>query len=133
MALAPTIIYTATGGPDTISGIQAGALTTVTDTQIISRTIAAGLTNQTHTINITQTKLQTLFIYTDRAATIYTNATSGGAPAHTLTFTANSPLAWCRTAPNANPFAATDVTTFYITNGDTANVLTVTAVIGQNL
>lgn len=133
MALAPTINYTATGGPNTYSGISAGALTTATDIQVIERSIAAGLTNQTHTINITQTKLQTLFIYTDTTATIYTNATSGGAPAHTLTFTANSPLAWTRTAPNANPFASTDVTTFYITNADTVNALNVRAVIGQNL
>lgn len=133
MALAPTIIYTANGGSNTYSGIQAGALTTVTDIQVIERSIAAGLTNQTHTINITQSKLQTLFIYSDKSITIYTNATSGGAPAHTLTFVPNSPLAWTRTQPNANPFASTDVTTFYITNADTANAANVYAVVGQNL
>lgn len=133
MALEPTIIYTATGGPSAIGGVQAAALTTPTDISVIERTVAAGLTNQTFTCAIDQTKLQTLFIYTDRTATIYTNATSGGAPAHTLNFVANAPLAWTRTCPNANPFAATNVTTFYITNGDTANTLTVRGVISQNL
>lgn len=133
MSLAPTIIFTATGGPNTYSGISAGALTTPTDVQTIERTITASSTNQTHTINITQSKLQTLFIYTDTTVTIYTNATSGGAPGHTLTFTANSPLAWTRTMPNANPFASTDVTTFYITNADTVNAANVRAVITQNL
>ena len=133
MSLAPTIVYTGTGGANTYSGIQAGAVTTVTDVITIEKTIAAGLTNQTVTCNIHQASLQTLFIYTDTTATIYTNATSGGAPAHTLTFAASNPLAWTRGAPNANPFAATDVTTFYITNGDTANVLTVRGIIGQNL
>lgn len=133
MALAPTIVYTGTGGANTYSGVQAGALTTVTDVITIEKTIAAGLTNQTVTCNIDQTKLQTLFLYTDTTATLYTNATSGGSPAHTFTFAANSPLAWTRTQPNANPFSTTAVTTFYITNGDTAATLTVRGIIGQNL
>lgn len=133
MSLAPTIVYTGTGGANTYSGVQADALTTVTDVITIEKTIAAGLTNQTVTCNIDQTKLQTLFLYTDTTATIYTNATSGGAPAHTLTFAANNPLAWTRKMPNANPFAATNVTTFYISNGDTSNTLTVRGIIGQNL
>lgn len=133
MALTPVIIYTAAGGSNTYSGIQAGALTTATDVNNVEKSIAAGLTNQTVTFNIDQTKLQTVFIYTDTTATIYTNATSGGAPAHTLNFVANSPLAWTRTMPNANPFAATNITTFYITNVDTVNPLNVKIVVGQNL
>jgi hypothetical protein len=133
MALAPTIIYTAAGGADNLSGIQAGATTTPTQLDSIERTVAAGLTNQTFTINIDVSQLQTLFIYTDTTATIYTNATSGGAPAHTLNFVANKPLAWVNGCPNANPFASTDVTTFYITNGNTASVLTVRGVVSQNI
>lgn len=133
MALAPTIVYTATGGANTYSGIQAGATTTPTDIITIERTVAAGLTNQTFTCPIDVSQLQTLFIYTDRTATIYTNATSGGAPAHTLNFVANKPLAWVNGAPNANPFATTDVTTLYITNGDTANVLNVYGIVAQNI
>lgn len=133
MALEPTIIYTATGGPTTISGVTAGATTTPTTDNAIEKTVAAGLTNQTFTCNIDVSQLQVLFLYTDRTATVYTNATSGGAPAHTLNFVANKPLAWVNGAPNANPFASTDVTTFYITNGDTANTLTLRGVIAQNI
>jgi hypothetical protein len=133
MALEPVIQYTATGGATPISGISASATTTPTQIDVVERTVAAGLTNQTFTINIDVSQLQTLFLYTDRAATVYTNATSGGAPGHTLTFVANKPLAWVNGAPNANPFASTDVTTFYITNADTANTLTLRGVVSQNI
>lgn len=133
MSLNPTIQYTATGGPNTYSGIQSTATTTPTDISVIERTVAAGLTNQTLTCNIDVSQLQTIFIYTDRTATIYTNATSGGAPAHTLTFVANKPLAWVNGMPNANPFASTDVTTLYITNADTENTLNIYGVISQNI
>lgn len=133
MALEPTIIYTANGSATPLSGIQAGATTTPTQIDVIERTVAAGLTNQTFTLGIDVSQLQTLFLYTDRAATVYTNATSGGAPGHTLTFVANKPLAWVNGAPNANPFAATDVTTLYITNGDTANTLTLRGIVSQNI
>lgn len=133
MSLNPTLIYTATGGSDTISGVQASATTTPTQIDSIERTVAASSTNQTFTISIDVSQLQTLFLYTDVAATIYTNATSGGAPAHTLTFVANKPLAWVNGAPNANPFASTDVTTFYITNADTTTTLTLRGVISQNI
>lgn len=133
MALEPVIQYTATGGATPISGISASATTTPTQIDVVERTVAAGLTNQTFTINIDVSQLQTLFLYTDRAATVYTNATSGGAPGHTLTFVANKPLAWVHGCPNANPFASTDVTTFYITNGDTENTLTLRGVVSQNI
>lgn len=133
MSLAPVIQYTAAGGANTLSGITATATTTPTSIIDIERTVAAGLTNQTFTCSIDVSQLQTLFIYTDTTATIYTNATSGGAPAHTLTFVANKPLAWVNGCPNANPFASTDVTTLYITNADTATTLTVRGVISQNI
>lgn len=129
MALNPTITYAA--GP--YSGIVATAETTPTSLDTVELAVTASSTNVSFAINIDASQLQTIFLYSDTTCTVYTNATSGGAPAHTLTFVANKPLAWARGCPNANPFASTDVTTLYITNANTTTTVNIKGQISQNL
>lgn len=71
---------------------------------------------------IDRTKLKTLCLYSDVAATVYTNNPSGSSPQDTIALTAGQALVWSLASDGLArcPFSGS-VTAIYVTNASDAN------------
>lgn len=76
--------------------------------------LAASSTNVQHFVAVDVSELESLFMLSEAAATVYVNDDSGGSPTATISLAAGEAYIW----PNGsatNPLGATDVTSLYIT------------------
>jgi hypothetical protein len=104
---------------------DAGTITSTTDTfnadaeANLDITVAAGATNLEADITFDPTKAQSLVLFSDKDLTLKVNSTSS--PAETIALAAGKQQVWNINSSYANPFGATAVTKFYLTNaGSTA-------------
>jgi hypothetical protein len=129
MAIEPSVIFAATGGSVSLSGITAASATPSTNVNTISFAAAASTADQLYTTSIDVSEIEVLFIYADGAVTMETNSSS--APAQTLVFAANKPLVWVRGMPVTCPLT-TDVTALYFTVAG-GSIVNIYGVIGTSL
>lgn len=83
-----------------------------------SITVPAAATNQAEAIAFDQPTLQGIYIKSDQAVTLKTNAS--GAPQETIALAANVPFVWYAGGGIANPFAGDVTNTFWTNAGATA-------------
>ena len=83
---------------------------------VIDTTVAASQTDSLIACAFDKDTLRSVIIVADKDCTLETN--SGSAPGNTIALKANVPLIWNASSGYfANPFAAADVTAFYLTTG----------------
>lgn len=134
MAFTSSVVFTATGGGTTLSGISS-TITTGTSLTEIAVSVPASTTDQLYAIAIDVSNLESIFLYTDGALTIETN--SGSAADDTIVFSAaNMPLVWVNGFPTVDGTSQipldVDVTAFYLTNA-TGSAVTLYGVINQSI
>jgi len=102
-----------TDGGATLSG----AFTETGSTEVtLDSTVAASQTDSLIACAFDKDTLQSVFIVADRDCSLQTN--SAGSPPTTIALKSGIALQWSASAAyHANPFAAADVTAFYLTTG----------------
>ena len=119
MSVTHNITISMDDGTQTITKTQA---VTAGTALVLDESIPDSSTNLATAFAFAYLKLQSLWMLSDKAITIYTNEASTGAPQDTIALAANVPWLWIKRAETgavANPFAG-NVTSLFVTNASGA-------------
>lgn len=102
-----------------------GAVITASETQTagaesnVDIEVPSSTANKAIQFAVEVAKIESIYILSDQALTLYTNAASGDEPANTFTLVAGVPLIWFTGMPafkDSTPAAVTNITEIFATN-----------------